>query len=489
MSPTPSEAELLARALRQLTPVLPLLTELGERFRDAGHELALVGGPVRDAFLGRACLDLDLTTSALPEQIEHVLDGWAEQTWDIGRDFGTIGARHQGRTIEITTYRADAYDADSRKPVVAFGDNLEDDLVRRDFTINAMALRLPDLVFTDPHDGLDALAAGRLTTPHTAQVSFSDDPLRMMRAARFASQLGVSVDPDVLAAMTDMAGRIEIVSAERVRDEVSRLLLGANPRAGLELMVESGLADHVLPELPALRLEIDEHHRHKDVYQHSLTVLEQAIALEDEPGADGPDVVVGPDLVLRLAALLHDIGKPATRRFEKGGGVSFHHHEVVGAKLARARLRALRYDKDTVKAVSRLVELHLRFHGYGGGEWTDSAVRRYVTDAGPLLGRLHKLTRSDSTTRNRRKAERLSRTYDDLEARIARLRAEEELSAVRPELNGNEIAEVLGIEPGPVLGRAYKHLLAVRLDQGPIGRDAAEAELRSWWARQPESDQ
>ena len=487
MSPTPTEAELLARAVRHLTPVLPVLTALGERFRDAGHELALVGGPVRDAFLGRSSPDLDLTTSASPDEIEAVLAGWAEQTWDIGREFGTIGARHRGRTIEITTYRADAYDPDSRKPVVAFGDNLEDDLVRRDFTVNAMALRLPDLLFTDPHDGLGALASGTLTTPHTAQVSFSDDPLRMMRAARFVSQLGLRVDDDVRGAMTDMAERLSIVSAERIRDELSRLLLGAHPRDGLELMVDTGLADVMLPELPALRLEIDEHHRHKDVYEHSLTVLEQAIALEDEPGAEGPDVVPGPDLVLRLAALLHDIGKPATRRFEKGGGVSFHHHEIVGAKLARSRLRALRYDKDTVKAVTRLVELHLRFHGYGGGEWTDSAVRRYVTDAGPLLGHLHKLTRSDSTTRNRRKAERLARTYDDLEARIARLRAEEELNAVRPELNGNEIAEVLGISPGPVLGRAYKHLLAVRLDQGPIGREAAEAELRAWWARQPEA--
>ena len=487
MSPIPTEAELLARALRQLEPLLPLLTEVGERFREAGHELALVGGPVRDAFLGRTSPDLDFTTSAAPEQIEAVLQGWAEQTWDIGREFGTIGARHAGNTVEITTYRADAYDPESRKPVVAFGDNLVDDLVRRDFTVNAMALRLPELVFFDPHEGLGDLATGILTTPHTAEISFSDDPLRMMRAARFTSQLGLRVTEEVRTAMAGMAERLSIVSAERVRDELSRLLLGEDPRAGLELMVDTGLADQVVPELPALRLEIDEHHRHKDVYQHSLTVLEQAIALEDEPGADHPDAVVGPDLVLRLAALLHDIGKPATRRFEKGGGVSFHHHEVVGAKLARARLRALRYDKETVKAVTRLVELHLRFHGYGTGEWTDSAVRRYVTDAGPLLGRLHKLTRSDSTTRNRRKAERLARTYDDLEARIGRLREEEELSAVRPELNGNEIAEVLGISPGPVLGRAYKHLLAVRLDQGPIGRAGAEAALRSWWAEQPES--
>jgi poly(A) polymerase len=287
--------------------------------------------------------------------------------------------------------------------------------------------------------------------------------------------------------MSQMADRLTIVSAERVREELSRLLLGDHPRAGLEVLVATGLAERILPELPALKLELDEHHRHKDVYEHSLMVLEQAIDLEDPPDAEGEDAVPGPDLVLRLAALLHDIGKPATRRFEPDGGVSFHHHEVVGAKLARQRLRALRYDKDTVKAVTRLVELHLRFHGYGTGEWTDSAVRRYVTDAGPLLGRLHKLTRSDSTTRNRRKAERLSRSYDDLEARIARLREQEELAAVRPELNGNEIAEVLGIPPGPVLGRAYKHLLGVRLDRGPIGREAAVEELRRWWATQPES--
>ncbi|MBA2696692.1 MAG: CCA tRNA nucleotidyltransferase [Actinobacteria bacterium] len=363
---------------------------------------------------------------------------------------------------------------------------LEDDLVRRDFTVNAMALRLPQVHFVDRHDGLGDLAAGVLRTPHTPQVSFSDDPLRMMRAARFASQLGLRLAPDLRSAMADMAGRIEIVSAERIREELNRLLLSDDPRAGLEVLVDTGLAAIVLPELPALQLEVDEHHRHKDVYEHSLIVLEQAIALEDPVAADGPDAVPGPDLVLRLAALLHDIGKPATRRFEPRGGVSFHHHEVVGAKLARARLRALRYDKDTTRSVCRLIELHLRFHGYGTGEWTDSAVRRYITDAGPLLGRLHKLTRSDSTTRNRRKAARLAATYDDLETRIERLREQEDLAAVRPELNGNQIAEILGIEPGPVLGRAYKHLLAVRLDQGVLGRDAAEAELRRWWAEQQE---
>ena len=480
------QLELLRRATAHLAPVVPLLTELGERFAAAGHELALVGGPVRDAFLGRTSPDLDFTTSASPDQTLAVLRPWADAHWDVGREFGTIGARRGDTTVEVTTYRADAYDGLTRKPVVAFGDNLSDDLVRRDFTVNAMALRLPDMEFVDPYAGLADLAARRLRTPGAPEVSFGDDPLRMMRACRFVAQLGFDVAPEVRAAMTEMAGSIGIVSAERVRDELAKLLLAPRPRGGLRLLVDTGLADHVLPELPALRLEIDEHHRHKDVYEHSLTVLDQAIALEGP--ADGPpESVPGPDLVLRLAALLHDIGKPATRRFESGGGVSFHHHEVVGAKLAAKRLKALRFDKDTVKAVARLTELHLRFHGYGEGQWTDSAVRRYVTDAGPLLPRLHRLTRSDSTTRNARKAQRLSTTYDELERRIERLQEQEELAAVRPELDGNEIGQVLGIRPGPVLGRAYKHLLEVRLDRGVIGREAVEAELRSWWAQQPES--
>ena len=485
-SETTTDGALLLRALRQLTPAMPLLTEIGELFGAAGHEVALVGGPVRDAFLGRASSDLDLTTSAAPEEIEQVLTGWADTTWDIGRAFGTIGARRGGQTLEFTTYRADAYDGETRKPVVAFGTSLEEDLVRRDFAVNAMALRLPDLTFVDPHGGLGDLAERRLRTPHAPEVSFADDPLRMLRAARFAAQLDFRPAPDVLAAMADMADRITIVSAERIRDELVKLVLAPDPRAGLEILVSTGLADHVLPELPALQLEVDEHHRHKDVYEHSLIVLEQAIGLEDPPGAqeEDPDGVPGPDLVLRLAALLHDIGKPPTRRFEPGGGVSFHHHEVVGAKMARARLRALRFDKDTVRAVTRLVELHLRFHGYGSGEWTDAAVRRYVTDAGPLLGRLHKLTRSDCTTRNRRKAARLAASYDHLEERIDRLRAEEELNAVRPELDGHQIGAVLGIPPGPQLGRAYQHLLAVRLDQGPLGEEGARAELLRWWAEQ-----
>jgi poly(A) polymerase len=484
--PSEPQLELLRRATSHLAPVLPLLTELGERFAAGGHELALVGGPVRDAFLGRVSPDLDFTTSATPEQSVAILRGWADAHWDIGREFGTIGARHGEHTVEVTSYRADAYDGQTRKPVVAFGDNLEDDLVRRDFTVNAMALRLPSMQFVDPYAGLADLAERVLRTPGPPEVSFGDDPLRMLRACRFVAQLGLAVAPAVRRAMEQMAASIEIVSAERVRDELTKLILAPAPRAGLHLLVASGLAEYVLPELPTLRLELDEHHRHKDVYEHSLTVLDQAIALEGPPSGP-PSSVPGPDLALRLAALLHDIGKPATRRFEPGGGVSFHHHEVVGAKLTAKRLKALRYDKDTVKAVSRLVELHLRFHGYGEGQWTDSAVRRYITDAGPLLPRLHRLTRSDSTTRNARKAALLARTYDDLEVRIERLVEAEELARVRPELNGTEIAEVLGITPGPVLGRAYSFLLELRLDRGMVGRDAAEAALREWWAEQPES--
>jgi poly(A) polymerase len=478
---------LLREAVRRLAPVLPLLTELGSHFVDAGHEIALVGGPVRDAFLGRVSPDLDLTTSASPDQSDAILTRWADARWDMGRAFGTIGARKGKHFVEVTTYRADAYDRISRKPIVAFGDNLTDDLIRRDFAVNAMAMRLPTLEFVDPHNGLADLAAKVLRTPGAPELSFADDPLRMMRAARFVSQLGFTATPEVVAAMTEMAPSLEIVSAERIREEFVKLIMGPAPRQGLALFVDTGLAAHVMPELPALKLEVDEHHRHKDVYEHSLIVLEQAIALEGP--ADGPaSSVPGPDLILRLAALLHDIGKPATRRFEDDGGVSFHHHEMVGARMVARRMKAMRFDNETIKAVSRLVELHLRFHGYGGGEWTDSAVRRYITDAGPLLPRLHRLTRADCTTRNVRRAQSLSRTYDDLETRIAALLEQEQLDAVRPELDGNEIAEILGIAPGPVLGRAYKHLLAVRMDQGPIGREAAVKALQAWWADQPESD-
>lgn len=481
MSSTPFPPEVYRRALEHLEPVLPVLTELGRAFADAGHTLALVGGPVRDAFLGRTSPDLDFTTNARPEQIEPILEAWAHTTWDVGRRFGTIGGRRGNLLVEVTTHRADAYDGVTRKPVVAFGDSLHDDLARRDFTVNAVALTLPDLTFTDPFDGLVDLVRGRLRTPLSAEVSFGDDPLRMLRAARFTAQLGLRVDEPTREAMTAMAGTLPIVSAERIRDELDKLLLAPTPRPGLELLVDTGLADQFLPELPALRLEIDEHHRHKDVYQHSLTVLDQAIALESTPGTEG-EVVVGPDLHLRLAALLHDIGKPATRRHEPGGGVSFHHHEVVGAKLTAKRLKALRYDKDTIRTVARLVELHLRFHGYGEGQWTDSAVRRYVTDAGPLLARLHLLTRADVTTRNRRKAAALARAYDELEVRIGDLREREELAAVRPELDGHEIADVLGIAPGPELGHAYRFLLALRLDEGMLGKEEAARRLRAWWA-------
>jgi poly(A) polymerase len=485
--------------------------ELGTRFQDHGHELSLVGGPVRDLFLGRPALDLDFTTSASPDQILEVVKGWAEATWDVGRDFGTIALRRGENQIEITTYRADAYDEDSRKPHVRFGTALEPDLARRDFTVNAMAVRVPSGELVDPHGGRSDLEAGVLRTPSGPEISFSDDPLRMMRAARFVSQLGFSVAEDEWAAMESMAGRIEIVSAERVRDELTKLMLGADPARGIDVLVRTGLAALILPEVAQLRLEVDEHHRHKDVYEHSLTVLRQAIGREAAPGraaagtadssgaGDGPsgtgesepgthdDVVVGPDLVLRWAALLHDIGKPATRRFEGGGSVTFRHHEAVGAKLARKRLRALRYDNDTVKAVARLVELHMRFYGYADAGWSDSAVRRYVTDAGPMLSRLHLLTRSDVTTRNKRKADRLDFAYDDLEQRIADLAAKEELDSIRPDLNGKEIMDELGIRPGPLVGRAYAHLLERRLDRGPVEREQAVAELRDWWRQQPES--
>ncbi|MFG1998233.1 CCA tRNA nucleotidyltransferase [Spirillospora sp. NPDC048911] len=463
-----SQRVAIAELLRRVAPVAD---ELGERFAAAGHELALVGGPVRDALLRRPGKDVDLTTDAPPDRILEIIGGgWADSIWTIGIEFGTVGLRKNGYELEITTYRSESYDPKSRKPEVEYGTSLVEDLRRRDFAVNAMAARLPGHEFVDPFGGLTDLQRKVMRTPGRAEDSFTDDPLRMMRAARFASQLGFTVAPDVVEAMTGMAGRIEIVSAERVRDELSKLICGAYPREGLALLVDTGLAAQVLPELPKLRLEIDEHHRHKDVYEHSLIVLEQAIAQEED----------GPDLVLRLAALLHDIGKPRTRKFEAGGRVSFHHHEVVGAKMTRKRLTELRYPKDVVADVSRLVELHLRFHGYGTGEWTDSAVRRYVRDAGPLLSRLHKLTRADCTTRNKRKADRLRRTYDDLEARIARLSEEEELASIRPEVDGNEIQEILGIKPSPLVGKAYRYMLEYRLDRGPIGKEAAMAELRRW---------
>ncbi|WP_091368124.1 CCA tRNA nucleotidyltransferase [Geodermatophilus telluris] len=476
------------QAVRDLVEVSPVLVELGERFAAAGFAAHLVGGSVRDALLAAGtgatppAGDLDVTTDARPEQVLRLLRGWASSTWNTGIAFGTVGAevRHGGAAtrLEITTYRADRYDRESRNPEVAWGDSLVDDLARRDFTVNAMAVSLgPDRTVTDPFGGLGDLLARRLRTPGAAADSFADDPLRMLRGVRFVAQLGLTPDEEVVAAMTAMSGELARITPERVQAELSKTLLQHAPRAGLELFVGTGLADVVLPELSALRMEIDEHHQHKDVYSHSLTVLDQAIAL-DEADPEAPS----PDLVLRLAALLHDVGKPATRRHEPRGRVSFHHHEVVGAKLVRRRLQALRYSKEVVEDVSRLTFLHLRFHGYGTGEWTDSAVRRYVTDAGPLLSRLHKLVRSDCTTRNRRRAAALAATYDSLERRIAELSAAEDLARVRPDLDGNAIMEILGIPPGREVGEAWKHLKDLRLERGPLDREEAEAELRAWWA-------
>lgn len=456
--------------------VPPVVLDAGRLFEAAGYDLSLVGGPVRDLFLGRISTDLDFTTDATPDQTLAVIKGWADAVWEIGRDFGTIGMRRGDLQLEITTYRAEAYDPASRKPTVAFGNNLADDLVRRDFTVNAMALRLPSLELVDPHGGVRDLAARVLRTPGTPESSFDDDPLRMMRAARFAAQLGMDVAPEVLGAMHDMAGRLEIVSAERVRDELVKLVNGTHPRRGIEIMVDTGLADVVLPEVPGLRLETDSAHHHKDVYQHSLTVMEQAAGYER---ADGP--VPGPDFALRFAALMHDVGKPATRRFGDDGAVSFRHHEVVGAKITRKRMKALRFDNDTIKTVTRLVELHMRFYGYGDAGWTDSAVRRYVRDAGDQLERLHLLTRSDVTTRNKRKANRLAHAYDDLERRIVELAEQEQLDAVRPEIDGKRIMEILGIGPSKTVGEAYAFLMELRLDEGDIGPEAAEARLLEWW--------
>ena len=471
---------LLQAAAALLAAVSPLADDLGRLFAAAGHELSLVGGPVRDAFLQRTAGDLDLTTDATPEQILEITGDWAEQVWTIGIDFGTVGLR-KGRSIfEITTYRSESYDRTSRKPVVSYGQSLEDDLSRRDFTVNAMAARLPGYQLVDPFGGVADLQRGLLRTPGTPEASFTDDPLRILRAARFTAQLGFTVVPEVRDAMTQLVGLLAPpkVSAERIEIELTKLLLSplpGGPAAGIALLVDTGVADQVLPEVSALRLEADEHFRHKDVYQHSLTVLAQAVELEGRYGLQ-------PDIVLRLAALLHDIGKPRTRSKLPDGRVAFHHHEVVGAKMARKRLAALRYRKDIVADVSRLVELHLRFHGYGGGDWTDSAVRRYVTDAGPLLTRLHALTRADCTTRNKAKALRLAQAYDGLEARIAELSEREKLDSLRPDLDGNEIMAILGIPPGPLVGQAYKYLLELRIEAGPLSRDQAVQELLTWAA-------
>jgi len=468
------------QAVEQLATDLPVIDRLGRLFAEAGHQLYLVGGTVRDALLGQVGHDLDFTTSARPDDIERLLRTTTATIWTVGREFGTIGGQIGDHQVEITTYRADAYDPESRKPIVEFGDTIDGDLVRRDFTVNAMAVSLPDHRFVDPYGGVDDLVEQRLRTPSEPEVSFSDDPLRMLRAARFAARLGLVPNPELIAAMAELADRLSIVSAERIRDEFSKLLLTDHPKVGLDLLVRTGLAEIFIPELPALRLERDEHHRHKDVYVHSLIVLEQAIDLEKARNHQ-------PDLINRLAALLHDIGKPRTRRFEAAGKVTFHHHDVVGAKMVRKRLKALRYSNDEIDAVAKLVELHLRFHGYAGeagsdGVWTDSAVRRYVRDAGDQLERLHMLTRADCTTRNVAKADRLRRAYDELEWRIDELAKQEELDAMRPDLDGNQIMQILGIAPGREVGEAYKYLLEQRIDNGPLGEDGAREALLSWWS-------
>src|SRR5271166_1049505 len=456
---------------------VPAAAELGRLFERHGHELALVGGPVRDVFLGQQPGDLDLTTDATPEQVLAMTKRWADRTWTVGIAFGTVGLRKGNSVFEITTYRSEQYGRTSRKPDVQYGRSLEEDLSRRDFTINAMAARLPGYEIADPFGGFDALREKVLRTPGPPEQSFSDDPLRILRAARFAAKLGFTVAPEVRAAMTEQAPRLEIVSAERVTGELTKLMLTPDPARGIDLLVQTGVADQVLPEVSRLRMEADEHHRHKDVYQHSLTVLRQAIELEPRYELEG-------DLTVRLAALLHDIGKPRTRSLLPDERVAFHLHEVVGAKMTKRRLTALRFPNDVVRDVSRLVELHLRFHGYGEGEWTDSAVRRYVRDAGPLLSRLHVLTRADCTTRNRAKAARLARAYDALEQRIAELSEQEELAIICKEIKGYEIMRILGVPPGPVVGRAYDFLLELRIAEGELGRERVTQELLGWAAAQ-----
>ena len=471
-TPLTAASEIAITTLRERAPQA---FDLAAQFKAAGFRLALVGGPVRDSLLGRLGNDLDFTTNARPEDTKKILKKWATDVWDVGIKFGTIGAKKDNVTYEITTYRADSYESDSRKPEVNFGDSIEGDLLRRDFTVNAMAIELTTSTpeFIDPHNGVTDLLKRVLRTPSSPELSFSDDPLRMLRAARFAAQLGFTIDEEVLVAMKSMADRLSIISAERIRDEFIKTVMSSDPRAGITTLVDTGLCEKFLPEIPKLRLEIDEHHHHKDVYEHTLTVVEQSIALEERLG--------GPNLVARLAALMHDVGKPKTRALIDGGGVSFHHHEVVGARMTKERLKKLRFDHDVVEDVSQLVFLHLRFHGYGDGAWTDSAVRRYVRDAGDLLTHLHVLTRADCTTRNRKKAETLASHYDGLENRIAQLMEQEELLKIRPDLDGHAIMKLLGIPAGPKIGKAYDFLLELRLEHGPLGEERAEAELRKWW--------
>jgi len=461
-----------AKRVRDLVKVPPVAIELSRLFERVGKSLYLVGGSVRDAVVGRAIAnpDLDFATDAKPDQVVEIVRGWHEGQWLVGIEFGTVGVQKSGRRLEITTFRSERYPADSRHPEVVPVASIEADLSRRDFTINAMALKLPERAFVDPYGGLEDLAARRLRTPLTPEESFSDDPLRMLRAARFVAQLGVDPDPALVDAMRSQRSRLAIVSAERISDELVKILAAPGASKGLDLAVATDLAEEFLPELPALRLEQDPIHQHKDVYRHTLAVVDKLIASDLDP--DHPDVE------LRLAGLLHDIGKPATRRYD-GGKVSFHHHEVVGAKMAERRLRELRFPNDTVDVVVALVEMHLRFHTFRMG-WSDSAVRRYVRDAGPLLDRLNRLVRADCTTRNRFKARQLAAAIDELEERIAHLAAEEDLKRIRPPLDGNEVMQHLNLKPGPTVGKALNYLLELRLDRGEIPHDEALQLLEEW---------
>jgi poly(A) polymerase len=474
----------------RFAPVLAELAPLAQRFAAAGHSLYLVGGAVRDLLLGEPFDELDLTTDARPPEIKRCLAGWAHTVWDQGERFGTIGARRRNRdgperTFEITTFRADTYIDDSRKPRVTFSDRIEDDLVRRDFTINAIALDVTggtasgqgEPVLVDPYGGAADLAGLVLRTPQAAQISFGDDPLRMLRAARFIARFALEPDPDLVGAVVASGQRMAIVSAERIRDELDKLLVVDRPSAGLWFCVDTGLAEHFLPELPALRLERDPIHRHKDVLSHTIAVVENV----RPPALDADGTPAYDFRIARLAALFHDIGKPRTRGYQPGKGTTFHHHDAVGARMTRERMEALRYPTADVEAVSALVALHLRFHTYRMG-WTDSAVRRYVRDAGPLLAELNVLTRCDCTTRDARKAAALAERMDELEGRIEELAAAEELAAIRPELDGNDVMEVLGVGPGKLVGEALAFLLEIRLDEGLIGRDAAAERLRAWYA-------
>ncbi len=476
-------------------PVLREVAPLAERFRAAGYRLYLVGGTVRDLLIDADSgapedMDLDFCTDARPADIKRCLDGWADAVWTQGEKFGTIGAHKAtpdgvNRVYEVTTFRAEAYTDDSRKPHVVFADDVEADLSRRDFTVNAMALELtgdgdaPELV--DPFDGAVDLLQRQLRTPLGPEVSFSDDPLRMLRAARFIARYQFTPSEALVAACREMAARLEIVSAERIRDELDKLMVTDHPAAGLWFLVDTGLADHFLPELPNMRLEHDPIHRHKDVLTHTIAVVENV-----RPPAEWPAIAAGerPTFdfrITRLAALFHDIGKPRTRGHQPGKGTTFHHHDVVGARMTRKRMKALRYSTADVDAVAELVELHLRFHTYSMG-WSDSAVRRYVRDAGELLQELNVLTRCDCTTRNEKKARRLSRRMDELEARIDELAAAEELAALRPEMNGNEVIEHLGIEPGRVVGDAMQFLMEIRLEEGLIGDVEIRKRLDEWWS-------